>query len=273
MTTSNYLGIHKVLNASSAFMSNFFPNAPPSSMQFAPDGLQGSTAPQETTPSQSLGNTPNIPQYATQGPTLPPLQHKGDGVLSLPHHGFTPQRSQSMASQADNVPSTATPNTASDYDHVTDDFHPYNPTERSEARNSKGSPKRVTSGDSPEGKSVNGRRRTRTKVVAWDPKDLEAIYKRKEVEKEDWDTICRVSTFFFDVLVCRTYLTFPRITRPGQGWLCANRSSYVNLIHLDPTSFTYTMAEIERQENAGGDGPWSCAKLECIECTPWLISS
>ncbi|KAL8947095.1 MAG: hypothetical protein Q9222_006585 [Ikaeria aurantiellina] len=39
--------------------------------------------------------------------------------------------------------------------------------------------------------SSGGRKRTRTKVVAWDPKDLEDIYTRKEVNREDWDTICR----------------------------------------------------------------------------------
>ncbi|KAI4228762.1 MAG: hypothetical protein L6R36_001362 [Xanthoria steineri] len=55
-----------------------------------------------------------------------------------------------------------------------------------------GPSKQVTPAQSPEGKPAsNGRRRTRTKVVAWDPKDLEDIYVRKEVNKEEWDSICR----------------------------------------------------------------------------------
>ncbi|KAL9612653.1 MAG: hypothetical protein Q9167_002780 [Letrouitia subvulpina] len=61
-----------------------------------------------------------------------------------------------------------------------------------EARSSRGPPKHLTPNQSPDEKSsLSGRKRTRTKVVAWDPKDLEDIYQRKEILKEDWDTICR----------------------------------------------------------------------------------
>ncbi|KAL8718058.1 MAG: hypothetical protein Q9225_004766 [Loekoesia sp. 1 TL-2023] len=173
-------------------MANFFPNAPPSSsMQFAPDGSQVSMTPQEGTPSQSLGGTSNIPPFTTQGPTLPPLQHRGDGFLSLPQHGFTPQQSHPAPQQATEIPPPNMPNSTSDYNHVNEEFHPYKPTEKPEARNNKSSPIHVASADSPEGRPAsNGRRRTRTKVVAWDPKDLEDIYQRKEIKKEDWDTIC-----------------------------------------------------------------------------------
>ncbi|KAL8862041.1 MAG: hypothetical protein Q9178_001496 [Gyalolechia marmorata] len=79
-----------------------------------------------------------------------------------------------------------------DSNHPAEDFHPYNPVQKPEARINRGTQKQVTPAESPEAKSAsNGRRRTRTKVVAWDPRDLEDIYVRKEINKEDWDTICR----------------------------------------------------------------------------------
>ncbi|KAL8798966.1 MAG: hypothetical protein Q9182_006244 [Xanthomendoza sp. 2 TL-2023] len=79
-----------------------------------------------------------------------------------------------------------------DCNHRTEEFHPYNPEQKPEARSNRGLLKQVTPAQSPEGKpSSNGRRRTRTKVVAWDPNDLEEIYRRKEINKEEWDTICR----------------------------------------------------------------------------------
>ncbi|KAI4252711.1 MAG: hypothetical protein L6R42_007864 [Xanthoria sp. 1 TBL-2021] len=79
-----------------------------------------------------------------------------------------------------------------DCNHPVEDSHPYNSLQKPEARANRGPPKQLTPAQSPEGKPAsNGRRRTRTKVVAWDPKDLEDIYVRKEVNKEDWDTICR----------------------------------------------------------------------------------
>ncbi|KAL8768654.1 MAG: hypothetical protein Q9209_005213 [Squamulea sp. 1 TL-2023] len=78
------------------------------------------------------------------------------------------------------------------YNHPAEDLRPYNPGQKPEARTNRGPPKEITPAQSPEGKSAsNGRRRTRTKVVAWDPRDLEDIYVRKEINKEDWDTICR----------------------------------------------------------------------------------
>ncbi|KAI4168764.1 MAG: hypothetical protein LQ343_006146 [Gyalolechia ehrenbergii] len=101
-------------------------------------------------------------------------------------------------------------NPASEHNHVNEDFQSYDPTEKPDAANDKGSPndksppKGLASADSPEGNPPsNGRRRTRTKVVAWDPRDLEDIYQRKEVKKEDWDTICRVVLAIFGIYKLR----------------------------------------------------------------------
>ncbi|KAL8938700.1 MAG: hypothetical protein Q9216_003760 [Gyalolechia sp. 2 TL-2023] len=89
-------------------------------------------------------------------------------------------------------------NSVAENNHVDEDFHPLDPAEKPDSGNDKSPPngrsppKRLASVDSPEGNpSSNGRKRTRTKVVAWDPRDLEDIYQRKEVKKEDWDTICK----------------------------------------------------------------------------------
>lgn len=210
--TENYLGLHKVLNASSAFMTNFFPSSqgipahgPSPSMHFAaPDRTQSSPRSQEGPQSQSLGglNTSNVSQFAVQGPTLPPLHNGGGGngtFLAAPLHTFTPQRSQQNPQRDhDNFPPPMS-TSAVDYQHVNEDvFHSYEPAQKPESRNDKNSPRRPAAADSPDGTttSLNGRKRARTKVVAWDPKDLEDIYRRKEINKEDWDSICKVCIRF-----------------------------------------------------------------------------
>lgn len=191
-------------------MSNFFPSSQgpsphghSSSMQFAPDRTQLSPPSHEGTSSQSLGNTntPNIAQYHIQGPTLPPFQHRGGGgaFLSSPQHAFTPQQSHPTPQHDNETPTLPLiANPAPDYNHINEDFQSYDPAQKPEARNNKRSPKRPAAAESPDGKtpSSNGRRRARTKVVAWDPKDLEDIYERKEIKKEDWDAICRVRSPF-----------------------------------------------------------------------------
>ncbi|KAL8971603.1 MAG: hypothetical protein Q9183_000972 [Haloplaca sp. 2 TL-2023] len=69
----------------------------------------------------------------------------------------------------------------------------YVPRQNPESNSHRGLQKHATPAASPDGApSPAGRRRARTKVVAWDPRDLEDIYYRKEVAKEDWDTICKV---------------------------------------------------------------------------------
>ncbi|KAL8699304.1 MAG: hypothetical protein Q9224_001475 [Gallowayella concinna] len=110
----------------------------------------------------------------------------------MPKHGFTPQQPEPSPQHSSEIPPVAMVSSEVDYNHHTEDFHPYNPLQKPEARSNRGLLKQLTPAQSPEGKpSSNGRRRTRTKVVAWDPNDLEDIYRRKEVNKEDWDTICR----------------------------------------------------------------------------------
>ncbi|KAI4196391.1 MAG: hypothetical protein LQ350_006577 [Teloschistes chrysophthalmus] len=62
----------------------------------------------------------------------------------------------------------------------------------SEVKNSKGPQKNPTPAPSPDAQPASsGRRRARTKVVAWDKNDLADIYHKKEVLKYDWDSICR----------------------------------------------------------------------------------
>ncbi|KAL8961683.1 MAG: hypothetical protein Q9193_001803 [Seirophora villosa] len=82
-------------------------------------------------------------------------------------------------------------NPAPDLRRAHEPFHSYDPAQKPEVRTHRSPPKRPAAADSPDGKapSSNGRKRARTKVVAWDPKDLEDIYVRKEINKEDWDSI------------------------------------------------------------------------------------
>lgn len=202
-------------------MSNFFPSSqgPPAhaqspSMQYAPDRTQLSPPSQDGIRSQGLGNTSKIPQYPTQqGLTLPPLQHGGGNgaFLSSPQHGFAPQPPQPMPQQ--NNKSHSQPPVLSsprDYNNINEDFHSYDPVQQPEARNNRSPPKAQGATESPDGKapSSNGRRRARTKVVAWDPKDLEDIYERKEIKKEDWDSICRV-------ILCPLAVPGWHLPRPG----------------------------------------------------------
>ncbi|KAL8903063.1 MAG: hypothetical protein Q9207_004173 [Kuettlingeria erythrocarpa] len=83
---------------------------------------------------------------------------------------------------------------AVDYHRPNEDvFHSYEPAQKPESKNNKNSPRRLPAADSPDGTttSLNGRKRARTKVVAWDPEDLEEIYRRKEINRENWDAICK----------------------------------------------------------------------------------
>ena len=111
-----------------------------------------------------------------------------------------------------------------DHNRSVEDSRPYNTVQKPEARINRGQSKQVTPAESPEGKTAsNGRRRTRTKVVAWDPRDLEDIYTRKEVNKEEWDTICRVSLQICHMFPLGTNLTYHRIIQAAPGLLCANK--------------------------------------------------
>ncbi|KAL9602358.1 MAG: hypothetical protein Q9219_001924 [cf. Caloplaca sp. 3 TL-2023] len=194
-------------------------------MQFTPDGSQPSSAPaqppiQEGASSQSLGkNPPNVSSpFNNQGPTLPPIQHRENGFVSLPQHAFPSQQQQlqPVSQHPEEAPLPILSSSAPDYGHVNEDFHPYDPTDQPEVANNKSPPKGAASADSPDGRPAsNGRRRTRTKVVAWDPRDLEDIYERKEILKEDWDSICRVILTCSSTLMLSTYLTqdYPTRTR------------------------------------------------------------
>ncbi|KAL9591588.1 MAG: hypothetical protein Q9179_007574, partial [Wetmoreana sp. 5 TL-2023] len=148
--------------------------------------------PQEGTAPQSLGsNTSNIPQYPSHGPSLPP-HYGGDTAVPAAQNGFAPLQSDYPPQPPNNTPPATMVSSTPDYNHPAEDFHPYDPTQKPEARSNRGLPKHSTPVPSPEDKpSSTGRRRTRTKVVAWDPRDLEDIYVRKEINKEDWDSICR----------------------------------------------------------------------------------
>ncbi|KAL9055549.1 MAG: hypothetical protein Q9206_003086 [Seirophora lacunosa] len=203
--TDSYLALHKVINASSAFMSTFFPSSRgpashshSSSTHFAPPAAtQISSPPTEGTPSQAFAHATvsNIAPYTTPGPTLPPLQqHRGesDSFRSSPQHGFTPQQPRPMfRHNTESHPPPPVAHSAPDLRRAHEPFHSYDPAQKPEVRTHRSPPKRPAAADSPDGKapSSNGRKRARTKVVAWDPKDLEDIYVRKEINKEDWDSI------------------------------------------------------------------------------------
>ncbi|KAL8872725.1 MAG: hypothetical protein Q9174_001693 [Haloplaca sp. 1 TL-2023] len=94
-------------------------------------------------------------------PSPPPSFRRSDGPLTIPKDGF-------VLYQPEDRPQPSTEATSVIVKHATPTASP------------DGAP------------SPAGRRRARTKVVAWDPRDLEDIYYRKEVAKEDWDTICKV---------------------------------------------------------------------------------
>lgn len=192
-------------------MTNFFPSSqgipahgPSPSMQFAaPDRTQLSPRSQEGPQSKSLGslNTSNVSQFAVQGPTLPPLQNGGGNgtFLSPPLRTFTPQRSQQKPQHDHGNFPPPMPTSTVDYHPVNEDvFHSYEPAQKPESRSNKNSPRRPAAADSPDETttSLNGRKRARTKVVAWDPKDLEDIYRRKEINREEWNSICKVCLRF-----------------------------------------------------------------------------
>ncbi len=203
----SYFGIERVLSTSSALMSNIFSSAPtPSSLPFAPEGSLLLSAPPKEAHPQSLGTTitNSIHQYPSHGPSH--LQYgTKDTHTPLPQHGFTPQQSDPVPQYSSDTPPFAMVSADRVSNHPAEHFHPYNPVQKPEARINRGTQKQVTPAESPEAKSAsNGRRRTRTKVVAWDPRDLEDIYVRKEINKEDWDTICKVSLLSSCLLSQRT---------------------------------------------------------------------
>lgn len=204
----SYFDLKRVLSTSSGLMSNLFPSAATASMPFARDGsLSSAPPPQEAHPPKSLGNN-HIHDYSNQNPSYPPYDMR-DTHFSLPKHPFTPEQPEPNRQHSSEAPSVAMVSSEVDYNHPIEEFRPYNPAQKPEVRSNRGAPKQVTPTQSPEGKpSSNGRRRTRTKVVAWDPNDLEDIYKRKEINKEEWDTICRVRFIpWHYVIVEPTYST------------------------------------------------------------------
>lgn len=121
--------------------------------------------------------------------------------MPLPQHNYTHQQAQpppSLPQLLNQNPPATIGKPDHEHRHINEDFHSWDPVKKQDDANDqspaidKSPPKRLASADSPEGNPAsNGRRRTRTKVVAWDPRDLEDIYQRKEVKKEDWDSICR----------------------------------------------------------------------------------
>ncbi|KAL9026205.1 MAG: hypothetical protein Q9196_005093 [Gyalolechia fulgens] len=157
------------------------------------------------------------------------------------------------------TPPAAMRNPTAEQNHVNQDFHPYDPPEKPDPANDKSppddksSPKRLASADSPEGNPPsNGRRRTRMKVVAWDPRDLEDIYQRKEVKKEDWDTICRVFLAFCSMLV---FCNLPRLGLPVP----------------DQGGYATTSHQIEGEKAAGSAGSRSCMQFHIVHRIGRLI--
>ncbi|KAL8653729.1 MAG: hypothetical protein Q9226_003724 [Calogaya cf. arnoldii] len=147
-------------------------------MSFGPEGsllLLSAPRPQEAHP-QGLGTTISngnntTHEYSNWESPQPPYDTTDPHAPSLPQHGFTLQPPEATPQHSNDIPAVAM---------------------KPEARSNRGPPAQITPGQSPEGKPAsNGRKRTRTKVVAWDPKDLEDIYVRKEINREDWDSICR----------------------------------------------------------------------------------
>ena len=185
MSIYYYPGIHKVFAASSTFMSNVFSAAVPS----------GSGAPLAIPPDTSNINTNSRNDNSDALPPPQqgfPLPYPAPAFpLPLPSQEIPPTPPGHESSPAKMVSSSL------DNSHDSGEFQAYNPAQKPEARSSRGPPKR-TPAQSPDDKSAaSGRKRTRTKVVAWDPKDLEDIYDRKENQGEDWDSICRVGISLF----------------------------------------------------------------------------
>ncbi|KAL8692838.1 MAG: hypothetical protein Q9218_002221 [Villophora microphyllina] len=157
-------------------MSTLFPLSPAQSAGAgAGADVSQYSAPQrsEQSPSLGLGNNTdlaNMSQFHSHGPSLPP-HLGGDHSLSTPPSDHLPQRS-------DDRPHLSGENSSA----------PMKP----ESRSNRGPPKHATPAPSPNGhQNSSGRRRARTKVVAWDRNDLEDIYHKKEVLKHDWDSICQ----------------------------------------------------------------------------------
>ena len=187
----NYLGFHRVISASSTFMSSLFTSTVPASVSFPPGTSLSSAPPEEAASSQSLGIPSSIPAPPPQG--FPPPPQPGENG----HHSEPTQIYPPSLTKTETPPPAQMVSSAPDYRYSTEEFHPHNSAQKPEARTSRGPPKHRTPGQSPDGKnSSSGRRRTRTKVVAWDPRDLEDIYVRKEINKEDWDSICKVNFSF-----------------------------------------------------------------------------
>ncbi|KAL8637978.1 MAG: hypothetical protein Q9228_004825 [Teloschistes exilis] len=155
-------------------MSSLFPS--PSAHAAGADMSQNS-APQKPEGSPSLdrgdnASPSNMTQYHSHGPPLPP-HLGGEYSLSTPPNDHPPQ-------QLDDRPHLSRENSSV--------------AMKSDVKNSKGPHKNPTPAPSPDAQPASsGRRRARTKVVAWDKNDLADIYHKKEVLKYDWDAICRVS--------------------------------------------------------------------------------
>ncbi|KAL8881077.1 MAG: hypothetical protein Q9198_001649 [Flavoplaca austrocitrina] len=203
-------------------MSSMFPSAPSApSMSFGPQSSLLLSAPPPEAHPQSLGTTisneTNTLGYFQKAPSHPPYDQRDLHAPSLPQHGFTPQYQEHVPQHSNDVPPVAMVSPEVDHNRSVEDSRPYNTVQKPEARINRGQSKQVTPAESPEGKTAsNGRRRTRTKVVAWDPRDLEDIYTRKEVNKEEWDTICR------RVGKGSTYSDSPQPASNGIKWASVN---------------------------------------------------
>ena len=211
-------------------MSTMFPSAPSaSSMSFGPEGSLLLSAPPQSLGTPT-GHHTSTREYSDQTPSHPSYAKEDSHAPSLSHHAFTPQHAGLIPQHSSDVPPVAMVSSEVNFNQPVEDSHPYNPVQKPVARSNRGPPKQLTPAESPEGKSgSNGRKRARTKVVAWDPRDLDDIYVRKEVHREDWDSICRVRLFAPPAGVKDECLTLQRIIQVGLGLLCVSKSSYVHL--------------------------------------------
>ncbi|KAI4214364.1 MAG: hypothetical protein LQ351_003117 [Letrouitia transgressa] len=196
--TIDHFAFNNILSASSSFMSSMFSAAAPFTQ---PPGPPLTIAPHEGETSNNSSNS----HERNHGANAPPLEHRGLPP-PLPSQNI-PQTLPSQDISLLSAPRDSSPAKMVSFsvNHTPNarEFLTYNPTQKPEVRSSRGPPKHLTPNQSPDEKfSLSGRKRTRTKVVAWDPKDLEDIYQRKEILKEDWDTICRVWTPSLVVAMC-----------------------------------------------------------------------
>ena len=189
-------------------MSNTFPSPAsyaygqytlsPISMARNPERLPSHGPSMNTTNHQTNIQTHPLPRRPS-----PPSFHGSNAPSAVPTAGFVPYQPEDHPQPSTEATSAIMVSGASAYSHGNTNFNMYIPRQNPESNNHRGLQKHATPAASPDGApSPAGRRRTRTKVVAWDPRDLEDIYYRKEVAKEDWDTICKVWHPTSSMLAC-----------------------------------------------------------------------